>query len=601
MGNSNYISLDKKIQKLKSLTEKLDIYSISNRLFHELIMFAHMGERVKLNSPARQSLYLLGIMSSQKICNAEEYTDEKADRVFTLLNDIFSKYLNAYFPNKKDIKQGIDNTWLKSRHASMPTFLGYFFESKKIATDELKKDILKTYERFEKEISNNFGLSHTDMVDITDRIGVLIQSKVDRIYHILDEVNKKRLEFSNSSVENYHEALKAIQETCGPLMLEFKKLSEETCIFRFDEIDDIDSEKLNLFIRHFVSTKGHTNEIKYITDENPLEYSPIITVDNNHYTLSSINFILLAIQKKIEKFFKNSKYADSFRKARDKKLEQDTRDTFNELLPVNAILLESVFENNKSSNEHDIVIIVGRAVLVIEAKAAPRREPLREPSKAFTRIRDDFKKKTGIQSGCDQAFSLKNLIEKNDITILYDKKGNVLHTLSKQEIDEVYCICVTKDDFGFLATDLSVLLEKPVDFEYPWVINIDDLRYFFSCLKYIGKEWEFFMDYLRQRIRLMGKIISGDELEIAGAYLKYDGFKTIKENSPPLFLDISESNVFDEIHMAKIDGNPYILKTIEPDFIELDKQKILGRKSRNTKIKNKKNTEQKKSRRKNRK
>lgn len=599
MNKSNFISLDKKIEELKSLTAKLDIYKVANSLFHELITFGQTGNRVKLNSPARQSLYLLGVMSSQSICNTEDCTDEKMNKIYSLLNDIYSKYLNVYFPDKKDLEQGIDNSWFKTRHASIPAFLGYFFESKKIATDELRKDLLKTYEQFENIISDHFGLSHKDMIEITDRIGSILQNRIDYIYEILDEVNTKRLELANPDVSDYSENVKAIQDSCGPLILEFMRLSEEICIFKFDEIDDIAPAKLNRFKQHFVMKKGSANDIKYITDENSLETNPIITVDENNYAICSINFILLAIQNKIDQFFKESKFSERFRKARDMKLEQDAKEALSELLPENSIVLESVFENNKSTNEHDLVIITKRSILIIEAKATPRREPLREPSRAFTRIKDDFKKKSGIQSGCDQALNLKTLIEKNEITILYDKKGNVLHTISKQDFDEIYCICVTKDDFGLLATDLTILLDKPADEKYPWVINIDDLRFLISCLKYIGKDWLYFIEYLSQRVNLMGKIISADELDIAGAFLKYNGFKSINQDSPQLFLDISESTVFDEIHLAKLDGKAYTLKTTEPAFFEIDRQKIFSK--TNKKPKDKKKREQKKARRRNRK
>ncbi|HHB8564402.1 TPA: NERD domain-containing protein [Klebsiella pneumoniae] len=599
MNKSNFISLDKKIEELKSLTAKLDIYKVANSLFHELITFGQTGNRVKLNSPARQSLYLLGVMSSQSICNTEDCTDEKMNKIYSLLNDIYSKYLNVYFPDKKDLEQGIDNSWFKTRHASMPAFLGYFFESKKIATDELRKDLLKTYEQFEDIIFDHFGLSHKDMIEITDRIGSILQNRIDYIYKILDEVNTKRLELANPDISDYSENVKAIQDSCGPLILELMRLSEEICIFKFDEIDDIAPAKLNLFKQHFVMKKGSANDIKYITDENSLETNPIITVDENNYAICSINFILLAIQNKIDQYFKESKFSERFRKARDMKLEQDAKEALSELLPENSIVLESVFENNKSSNEHDLVIISKSSILIIEAKATPRREPLREPSRAFTRIKDDFKKKSGIQSGCDQALNLKTLIEKNEITILYDKKGNVLHTISKQDFDDIYCICVTKDDFGLLATDLTILLDKPADEKYPWVINIDDLRFLISCLKYIGKDWLYFIEYLSQRVNLMGKIISADELDIAGAFLKYNGFKSINKDSPQLFLDISESTVFDEIHLAKLDGKAYTLKTTKPAFFEIDRQKIFSK--TNKKSKDKKKREQKKARRRNRK
>ncbi|HCR1901141.1 TPA: hypothetical protein ONC20_003375, partial [Enterobacter asburiae] len=100
-------------------------------------------------------------------------------------------------------------------------------------------------------------------------------------------------------------------------------------------------------------------------------------------------------------------------------------------------------------------------------------------------------------------------------------------------------------------------------------------------------------------VNLMGKIIAADELEIAGAFLKYNGFKSINKDSPQLFLDISESTVFDEIHLAKCEGKPYTLKITDPDFVEIDRRKIFSVK--NKKSKDKKNREQKKARRRNRK
>ncbi|EPN1928656.1 hypothetical protein ACTV70_000126 [Cronobacter dublinensis] len=601
MGNSKYIKLNKKIEELKSLVEKLDVYGVSNRLFHELIMFSHSGERGKLTSPARQSLYLLGIMMAQKNHGVEKCTDEKMNRVFSLLNDIFGKYLDVYFPDESEIGKGLDSSWFESRKSSMVAFLGYFFESRKIATDVLRLEVLNSYEKFEEQITEHFGLSCKDMVAIADRIGQLIQNNVDGVYDVLKVLDEKRLEFANSNVDEYHKNLTSLQDACAPLMQDFMRLSEETCIFSFNEITEIEIEKIEQFKRCFVSTKGGSNEIKYITDDNPLKYSPILTVNGEKYSLCSVNYIFFAIQNKIEEFLKGKEYSESFRKFRDTKLEKDTKTAFREFLPENALLFESVFENDKSVNEHDLVIITGKTVLIIEAKASPRREPLRDPSKAFTRIRDDFKKKSGIQSGCNQAFSLRKLIENNDATIFYDKKGNIQHTITKEDFDEVFCICVTKDDFGMLATDLTALLDKPAGIDYPWVINIDDLKFFFSCLKYIDKDWDFFMGYLRERVQVMGKVIAGDELEIAGAYLKYNGFGFVNERSQHLFLDINESTVFDDIHMAKFNNEPYVLENTEPAFFELDRRKFFQRENKKEKKKTRKNIEQKRARRKNRK
>lgn len=601
MSNSNFITLDKKIDELKAITKELDVFSVSNRLFHEMLMFSQSGKKIKLNSPARQVAFLSGVMASQEKIGKKEFTDPEYSRVAKLLNDIFFKYLNAYFPDPKDVSKGIDDFWFQSRKVSMPAFLSYFYESQKIATDEIRRNILETNAGFEKEIFEHFGITHKDMVFITDKIGELLQSNFDSIQDAISKINEKRLEFANCGADKYHDALQEMKEECGALFEVFSSSINKIAIFEFKNITGFSPEVIEKFKELYVIKKGDGEELRYITDDNIIDKSPVTTIEDGRYTIVSLNQLFFAIERRVEGFFKESKcYADRYRRARDKKLEADTKKAFEEILPPNSIILESVFENDKSSNEHDMFIKVGRNILIIEAKAAPRREPLANPSRAFTRIKDDFKRKSGIQSGCDQAFKLKALILENDSTILYDKKGNELYTLNKMDFDKVYCICVTKDEFGLLATDLSILLDKPKEYDYPWVVKITDLRFYFSCLKYIGKDWDYFISYLSKRIELMGCLYSSDELEIAGHHLKYGGFGNIKQGGQVLMLDISESNIFDEIHLAKYEGRDFQLEAQSPDYSQLDRNKIFNRFNKKTKSQRKNKIDQKKARRKNR-
>ncbi|VEI68819.1 Uncharacterised protein [Serratia fonticola] len=102
MSNSRFISLDNKINQLKRLTQTLNFAEVCNFIFLEIFRFGHMGERVKLDSPVRQSQYLLAIMcSQQKTENPEGYTDDKVDQVCGLLNEIYNRYMFAYLPTKK--------------------------------------------------------------------------------------------------------------------------------------------------------------------------------------------------------------------------------------------------------------------------------------------------------------------------------------------------------------------------------------------------------------------------------------------------------------------------------------------------------------------
>ncbi|CAI1626934.1 hypothetical protein [Serratia fonticola] len=582
MSNSNFISLDNKINQLKRLTQTLNISEVCNFIFLEMFRFGR-GGRVRLDSPLRQSQYLLAIMCSQeKTENTEGYTDDKVDQVCGLLNEIFNRYAYAYLPTKKDMANGLSEEWIKSRDVAMPMFLGYFFEGEKIATEELRYDITNQYERFAFEIKEHFGISHKDMLDISDEIGRNLQENFDKVGSLVSAINKKRMLFSNSKPEDYYSSLEGLKDSLQPSINEFQELMERVSLFNFSGMKGkFDSNTLEKFISIFVTEKGSSKDIHYITDENPLTNKPILTVDGDEHYLCSFNFLLTAIIDNIEGYFKKSKHAEKFRKHRDNKLESEVYRIFKEFLPSEALILESVFENSQSFNEH---IVYERKILIIESKASPRREPLRDPTKAYQRIRDDFNKKSGIQSGYEQAHRLEVLLETNDFVNLYNKKGDIIATIDRADFDEIFCICVTKDDFGMLATNLSNLLQKDDESKYPWVICLHDLRFLISCLSYIERDWNFLLGYLRERISVFGKVMSNDELEFAGAFLKYGSFDFAKKRKEHVvFLDINESQVLDDIYFAKTRGEVYHLERMAAPYYELNKDKLFNKGMANAK------------------
>ena len=115
-------------------------------------------------------------------------------------------------------------------------------------------------------------------------------------------------------------------------------------------------------------------------------------------------------------------------------------------------------------------------MFVVEAKAAPLGVPFRDTEKAFTRLRRDFRADGGVQKSYDQANRIRRAVLNGGAVSLYDGKGVLLRQISRVDIDEVFCICVTADDYGALATDLSLLLEKTSDEAYPWAVNVFDLQ-----------------------------------------------------------------------------------------------------------------------------
>ncbi|PAX80016.1 hypothetical protein [Citrobacter sp. TSA-1] len=611
MSNSKYIDLDARIKKLKEVVKDLDTNTLATYSFWEMYKFGTLGQKIELQSPARQILYLFGIAcASAEPTEPTDNVEGKIKQTVEILNDIFTKYMLAYFPTKDDLKSGLEDEWHKVREVAMPMFSNYFFEGLKVSTENFKGIIKNYFNGFENEIKTYFGLDHHEMVEILNLIGELIQSKYDRFREIMDTLKDEHEKFKENNFDKYEDFITYMddmRERTKHLAQEFHDFLNGSVSFRFDSIRcKLGDDVVDSFIKAFVTERGNSSEIKYITDENPFSYKPIVTVNNLDYMLPSANAAYEAIILNLEKFFKESKHNDKFRKARDNRLEHETFCTFRDFFPESTTILESVFETNKSHNEHDLIIFHNKTILIVEAKASPRRAPLREPARAYIRIRDDFKRKSGIQSASEQANNLRNLIINNEKTSLYDKKGNLLYTINRCDYDNIYCICVTKDDFGMLATNLTLMLEKKEDEPYPWVICIQDLKFYFDCLKEIDLDHDYFLNYIRERIKIHGKATACDELEYAGAYLNYGGFDFInKEVNSNVFLDISESRVFDEIHIEKINGRKYVHQIKKPTYSILNRDKLIS--SLNFKHSNKdakkaksKRKEQKKSRKRNR-
>ncbi|EKA2035392.1 hypothetical protein OJ423_001153, partial [Salmonella enterica] len=174
MSNSKYIDLDSRIKKLKEVVKDLDTNTLATYSFWEMYKFGTLGQKIELQSPARQILYLFGIAcASVEPTEPTDNVDGKIKQTVEILNDIFTKYMLAYFPTKDDLKSGLEDEWHKVREVAMPMFSNYFFEGLKVSTENFKEIIKNYFDGFENEIKTYFGLDHHEMVEILNLIGEL--------------------------------------------------------------------------------------------------------------------------------------------------------------------------------------------------------------------------------------------------------------------------------------------------------------------------------------------------------------------------------------------------------------------------------------------
>ena len=191
-------------------------------------------------------------------------------------------------------------------------------------------------------------------------------------------------------------------------------------------------------------------------------------------------------------------------------------------------------------------------LLIVEIKASKQKEPFRDPDKAFTRIKRDFKSDKGIQKAFDQAYNLKSLIYSQVKTQLFDSKGEIVLELEKATIRKTYIVCVTVEQLGMLASNLSLLLEKNINEPYPLAINLYDLETLTEGFIYKKKNKSDLLQYLDERELFHEQLFASDELEIAGSFLSYGSLnKTIKNKDVHMFFTPDMSSIFDQIYFEK--------------------------------------------------
>ena len=604
-----HTQLLKSIEELKQLIASISLESLINFVSMRQREFNH-GKSTALSSPFQQGTYLLGLAASQEEPNiAVEFNTELDQKICKLLNKIFSFYTLNYF----DVDRNDEND-KKTKLVVMSAFIHYFFTGKTLSSHQIKDWILFWFQDHSTVVQENYDFTVKDLIDFSTLLEDEIQNNFDegrREIEALDLYRQNFLQKCDEDIANFPIEMERIRND-----VEFKErmkhfFDNSVKVFSVDITkisEKVGSEKLNSILAVFSLKRGEAEEITYLTDNNPISFKSLFIennriyyVVNNSFYISTINFLENFLYKKAKNSQKNIQ-------SRDKKLELRTLELFKKICSSEAIYYEGSFENANSRNEHDLVIYDNGILLIIEAKASPPKEPMRDAEKAFIKIRDHFKSSAGLQKAFDQANNLRKRVLEDKKLTLFNKKGILLAEIPFEDIKVIHTICVTRDDFGALGCNLDYLLDKQEDEPYPWVIDIANLDSIVQAWDHLNLNYSDFYEFLLQRNQLHNKVLSMDELEYVGAYLKYqEGLKGfISAKADYISLSLEDADIFDEIYFKTLEDEKYELKKVPLSLNRIRREDIFGTgKKKNSKEKSNrkkpKSKIQKKSRKANRK
>ncbi|TLS36791.1 hypothetical protein [Pseudalkalibacillus caeni] len=553
MSVSVYDKLEAKIYKLKDILSEIDTENLLGLVATEFGITLDTSESIfkktQLKSPFKQYLYLIGLMLSTKDNCKSSKNNPPMEKIKTLLNEITDYYVELFLPVEG---QEVDERWLASRKISMPVFLNYFNTNSLTYEEQVIERIRNWFTPFDKYIKEQIGISVNELICIFTFIRDNLQKRFDEVQVLQGKMYEERehfFEYMRKKKVSFEQAKKELH------LPNTIKLGEEFQLIHQIKIEDLKIEFGESVAKSFVSVFSRIREESdffYYTEPNPFEASPIWRKSDEILFVPMYKQIIHAIHIQLTELLENSEHRTKFYKNRDKKSEDKTLEIFQGLFKDSATYYTSVFENNKSHNEHDILIKYGETLFIVEVKASKVKEPFRNPEKAYKRIKRDFKSDGGIQKGYDQGLNLKNLILQNEETTLYDSKGTELVKLEKDKIQKVFIIVVTAEDMGILSTNLSYLLEKPEEEPYAWACNLYDLETALDGLVYTQGTISTFIQYLEEREEYHEYLLASDELEILGYFLENRSLQALNANKDKMVGFAPDfSTIFDDIYFEK--------------------------------------------------
>ncbi|MGD6959766.1 hypothetical protein ACQCWA_19460 [Rossellomorea aquimaris] len=575
--------LEDKISNLKEILSAIDTESLVRLVADEFgVTTATDGNiftKTNLTSPYKQYLFLIGLLLSTKDLSELSYQDPPLEKIKILLNEITDSYADLFFPEEG---QELDEQALESRKVSLPVFLNYFNTNSLTYDEQVMERIRDWFIPFDEYIHGQIGISVNELLRIFIFIQENLQKGANESEYLIDMVFEAQEKFNNFVRDKKMSPEQAQKELNLPHFL--RNWRGETRASHQIKVKDLKrefgEEVANSFVRMF-SMKREERNFFYYTELNPFEASPIWAKSEEILFVPQYKQIIYAIQIKLTLLMEASKHREKFYKNRDNQTEKKTLAIFKKFFKNKANYYTSVYENEKSENEHDLLIQYRDTLFITEVKASKMKEPFRDPDKSYTRIKRDFNSDGGIQKGYDQGLNLKNLILENEVTTLFDSKGNEIVKLSSKEIKKIFIVVVTAENFGILSSNLSYLLKKPEEEPYPWACYIHDLETALDGIEYINGTAKTFIQYLYEREEFHENFSALDELEILGCFLENRGFKSLDiSDSKVIDIDPDFSSFFDEIYYEK---KGIVPKRIADQYKDLESQDIKFKKRKNKK------------------
>jgi hypothetical protein len=299
----------------------------------------------------------------------------------------------------------------------------------------------------------------------------------------------------------------------------YKGLIELFVIKKSDFDSDVDIQS---FLNNFsVSIKKRLNsQFKTIGNYNLINSHPVIKLDEEKYFVPITFLLFEAIyESPFYWMIKNKEYEVQAGKNRGKVGEEITYEFLLKVFGENKTFksVKIATKKGKDDTDVDVLCILGSKALCVQVKSKKLTSLSRTGNDE--QLQKDFQE--AVQDAYEQGLvSRSKILEKNAKFI--DENGNEIKL--SEEIDEVYIMGITTENYPSLAHQVHVMLDKKDNNPFPIVLTIFDL----DLLTYYLNDPYDFLYYIRQRTSLMDYFKADEEMSFLGYHLKQKLWKIPK-------------------------------------------------------------------------
>ncbi|WP_303918431.1 SEC-C domain-containing protein [Draconibacterium sediminis] len=293
-------------------------------------------------------------------------------------------------------------------------------------------------------------------------------------------------------------------------------------------------EKLNIssYLENFSnqSFKGGVNKhFNNIGDFNEFNAKPIIELSNGKYFIPITYSVFEAVYESPYYWMLEDKsYKNRQAENRGKAGENITYELLCEVFGKDKVFASVKIESKKGHDDTDIDVlcILGSKALCVQVKSKKLTQISRKGN--FNQLLKDFK--GAVQDAYDQGLVCRERILENTATF-YNSVGDKIQL--SEDIEEVYILGVTTENYPTLPHQTYSFLEKEVDAPYPLILTVFDLE---LVLFYLNNPYDFSY-YVRQRIDLMEYFNANEEIH----FLAYHLINKLWKDPKLSFIQIDQS------------------------------------------------------------